>query len=116
MRKFITALFLVPVAVLIVMFAVANRQAVTVLFDPFNPAQPAYAIKLPLFVLLILAVILGVLVGGIAAWLSQAKWRRAARRLDGDIHALRREMEALNARLGHEPAHDARLPYRPPAA
>jgi uncharacterized integral membrane protein len=119
-RKIVTALILVPLAILIVMFAVANRDVVTVSFDPFNAAQPASAVKLPLFALLITATMAGVLVGGIAAWLKQAKWRRAARLLEGDIQGLRREIEALNARLdgaGAAPPLDAaRIPYRPPAA
>ena len=40
-----------------------------------------------------MVLILGVLVGGIAAWLGQGKWRRAARRLDGEVRALHDEIE-----------------------
>ena len=49
-RKIVTAIIVVPLAVVIVAFAVANRQAVTVSFDPFSAASPAYAATLPLFV------------------------------------------------------------------
>jgi len=99
MRKFLTYLVLVPLAVVILMFALANRQIVTVSFDPFSSSQPALSFTMPLFVLIFLLVILGVLIGGIAAWLRQSKWRRNARRLETDVEALRREMAVLNERL-----------------
>jgi uncharacterized integral membrane protein len=86
-RKIVTAIVVVPLVVIIVAFAVANRQAVTVSFDPLSSAAPAYAATLPLFVLLFVVLILGVLVGGFAAWIGQGKWRRAARRFDADVRA-----------------------------
>jgi hypothetical protein len=51
MRKALTALILVPLGIVIVMFAVANREIVTVTFDPFDTAQPAFALPLPLFIM-----------------------------------------------------------------
>ena len=44
-------------------FAVANRQLVTLSFDPFNTTDPALAVRMPLFVLMIAVAMLGV-VGG----------------------------------------------------
>ena len=85
MRKFIAFAILVPLAIVIVMFAVANREIITVSFDPFDTAHPAFALKMPLFMLIFALVALGVVVGGIAAWLRQQKWRhaRAPRRSRG---------------------------------
>ena len=40
-RKIVTAIILVPLAVVIIAFAVANRQIVTVSFDPFSVTEPA---------------------------------------------------------------------------
>jgi uncharacterized integral membrane protein len=97
-RKIVTAVILIPLAVIIVAFAVANRQAVTVSFDPFSSAQPAYAATLPLFVLIFILVILGVIVGGVAAWFRQGKWRRLARRLEGDVRNLHAEIDAIRRR------------------
>ena len=42
-RKIVTALILVPLAIVLIMFAVANREIVTVSLDPFNSAEPALA-------------------------------------------------------------------------
>ena len=99
-RKIVTAIIVVPLAIVIVAFAVANRQAVTVSFDPFSAASPADAATLPLFAIIFAVLILGVLIGGIAAWIGQRKWRRAARRLDGEVRALHDEMETIRRRFG----------------
>ena len=99
-RKVVTWVLIVPLAAVIIAFAVANRQTVTVSFDPFSSTSPAYAATLPLFVVLFMALILGVLVGGIAAWLGQRRWRRAARRLDGEVRALHDEIEGVRRRFG----------------
>lgn len=119
-RKLVIWLVLVPLAIIILMFALANRQLVTISFDPFNVATPAAAVTLPLFVLVFVLVLLGVVIGGVAAWLRQSRYRRAARVLEGDVAGLRREVALLNDRLASAPPagaapHDAaRLTYHPP--
>ena len=104
MRKFVTIFVLIPLAVVIVMFAVANREIVTVSFDPFNSAQPAFAFTLPLFALIFVLVGLGVLIGGIAAWLRQHKWRARARRAEADVRRLRTELDAERSLAAAPPA------------
>src|SRR5512140_435926 len=97
-RKIVTTIIVVPLAVVIIAFAVANRQAVTVSFDPFSATSPAYAATLPLFAVIFAVLILGVLIGGIAAWLGQSRWRRSARKLDAELRALQQEIDLRNAR------------------
>jgi uncharacterized integral membrane protein len=99
-RKIVTGIIVVPLVVVLVAFAVANRQAVTVSFDPFSAATPAYAATLPIFAVLFAVLILGVLIGGIAAWIRQGKWRRSARRLKGEVRALHDELDAIRRRFG----------------
>lgn len=94
-RKVLAAIILVPLVILLLMFAVANREIVTVSFDPFSSMQPAYAASMPLFVLIFVLVVLGVLLGGTAAWLGQGKWRRSARRLDEQMRRLSDELHEL---------------------
>jgi uncharacterized integral membrane protein len=81
LRKIVAAAILVPLAVLIVAFAVANRQNVTIAFDPFSTQQPDTVTE-PLFVVILAALIAGVVIGGLASWLSHGRWRRLARRFE----------------------------------
>ena len=57
---------------------------------------------MPLFVLIFVFLIAGVLLGGFAAWLRQGRHRRASRALRSDLAGLRREIEILNDRLEAE--------------
>ena len=110
-RKIVTAVILVPLAAIIIAFAVANRQIVTVSFDPFDTVQPAYAASLPLFVLILILVIFGVLLGGMAAWLREARWRWAARRAEKENQELRLDLDRMRHDLTSQPP--ARLPFQP---
>jgi uncharacterized integral membrane protein len=102
-QRIITAVIVIPLLIVVVGFAVANRQAVTVSFDPFSSAQPAYAVTLPLFVVIFILLIVGVIVGGVAAWMRQASWRRSARRLDAQVRDLHSEMDAMRTRFSARP-------------
>lgn len=105
LRKIVTAIIVVPLATVIIAFAVANRQSVTVSFDPFSSTSPAYAVTLPLFLIVIGVLTLGVVIGGAAAWIRQSKWRRTARRLDADVRALHEELATIRRRFATpEPA------------
>jgi uncharacterized integral membrane protein len=99
-RKIVTALILLPLAVIVIALAVANRQSVVISFDPFDRAHPAFAPALPLYQLMLLLVIAGVVIGGIAAWFRQGKWRRAARLADAQLREARAELERLRRRAG----------------
>ena len=100
LRRIVTALILLPLAIIVISFAVANRQSVVVSFDPFDQAHPALTRALPLYLLMLVLLIGGVVVGGIAAWVRQGKWRRAARRADAQARELRAEVERLKRRPG----------------
>jgi len=110
MRKFLTALIVIPLGLILVTFAVANRQDVTVSFDPFLANDPALSRTMPLFLLLILVAALGVVVGGGAVWFGQRHWRRAARRNDADARAARGELADLRARGAAAKPESQRLP------
>jgi uncharacterized integral membrane protein len=107
-RKIISALIIIPLLVIIVAFAVANRQVVTVSFDPFSSTAPAYVMTLPLFLVVFVVLIAGVLIGGTAAWIGQRHHRRAQRRLDNEVRQLHSEMDAMRRQFAGE----ARAPER----
>jgi uncharacterized integral membrane protein len=95
MRKFLTALIVIPLALIFLVFAVANRHFVTVSFDPFNSADPALSVSLPLFALIIVIAISGVIAGGLATWFGQRRWRRAARQHEADARTARAQLAEL---------------------
>ena len=97
MRKFFTALVVIPLGILFIVFAVANRHLVTVSFDPFNSTDPSVAVTLPLFVVIIVVAILGVAAGGMATWFRQRHWRRAARQHEADALKARTQLADLRA-------------------
>ncbi len=97
MRKFFSALVLIPLGLFFVIFAVANRHLVTVSFDPFNSSYPVVGVTLPLFVIIIAVAIIGVVAGGSATWFRQRHWRRAARRHEADARAVRAQLADLRA-------------------
>ncbi|MGZ5871817.1 MAG: lipopolysaccharide assembly protein LapA domain-containing protein [Bradyrhizobium sp.] len=97
MRKFFTALVLIPLGLILVVFAVANRHLVTVSFDPFNSSDPSVGFTLPLFVVIIAVAMLGVLAGGSATWFRQRHWRRAARRHEADARQMRAQLADMRA-------------------
>jgi uncharacterized integral membrane protein len=110
MRKFFTALVVIPLGLIFVVFAVANRHLVTVSFDPFNSADPSVAVTLPLFVVIIVVAILGVAAGGMATWFRQRPWRRAARQSEADARRARAEIADLRAAAAVSRADTQRLP------
>ncbi len=95
LRKFVAALILVPLAIIFIALAVANRELVTLSFDPFSPGAPAAALALPLFVIVLASLVAGVIVGGLAVRLGNGRWRRMARRFEREAGELRMRLDAL---------------------
>ncbi|MBR1129364.1 lipopolysaccharide assembly protein LapA domain-containing protein [Bradyrhizobium iriomotense] len=110
MRKFLTALIVIPLGLILATFAVANRHFVTVSFDPFISDDPSFSATMPLFLLLILVAGLGVVAGGCAVWFGQRRWRRAARRHEADARAVRGELADLRAQVAAARPETQRLP------
>jgi hypothetical protein len=74
LANLVSWLLLAPLAVLMIAFAVANRGAVEIRLDPLP-----FAVEAPVFALAYLCIFIGLLCGGLAAWLAGARWRRLAR-------------------------------------
>jgi uncharacterized integral membrane protein len=120
MSKIVTALILVPLGVVLIALAVANRQPIAISLDPFVADHQASVATppLPLFVVLFVVLIVGVVIGGFASWLRHGGGRRTARRLQRDLSVLRAELEALKQRREAEHRPPGHVPPRPvpPAA
>lgn len=107
MRKFFTALVVIPLGLFFVIFAVANRHLVTVSFDPFNSVTPTVAVTLPLFVVIIAVAMLGVLAGGMATWFRQRRWRRSARQHEADARQMRTQLADIRSQTAREQRYPA---------
>ena len=97
-RKILTVLVLIPLGVVLVVLSVANRQPATLRLDPFNEIDPAIVFTLPLFVMVLLAVLVGMIIGAIAVWFSQGRHRRALKRQQAEAKRWRDEAEAQKKR------------------
>jgi len=84
-----------PAAALLVTLAVANRHSVRLVLDPFRPETPVLSIVLPFYGYLFGALVIGVLLGGTATWLSQSRWRRTARTRSGEAKRWQAEADRL---------------------
>lgn len=103
MIRFLKSLILLPVAILVVALAVANREAVRLSFDPFSVDAPAFSLTLPLYVLVFAAVAIGILCGGIGSWLGQSGTRRTSRHRRREIRRLEGETERLKSQAATAP-------------
>jgi uncharacterized integral membrane protein len=103
-KRIVTIIIIVPVAIVLIALAVANRGFVPFTLDPFNPGNPGLTLSLPLFVYLFLALLIGVLIGSAATWLRQGRYRKRARSNADEARTLREE-----ATGGKPPAQAARI-------
>lgn len=79
LKRLSTLLIAFPLAIVLVALSVGNRQPVQFVLDPFNVKPMIPPLEMPLFVFLISALVAGVVIGGTAVWLTQGRFRRAAR-------------------------------------
>jgi len=78
-NRFALVLVFVPLAIVLIALAVANRAPVAFTVDPFNPGNPALTYTLPFFVFLFAALALGMVIGSLATWFRQGRYRKLAR-------------------------------------
>ncbi len=95
MSKILWVILGLPLGIVLIALGVANREPLTVSLDPFRPSNPALAIHPPLFLAFFVVLAAGVLIGGIAMWISQYKVRRALHRARMDLNRLRQERDQL---------------------
>ena len=85
-------------AIVLLGFAFANHHWVTVSFDPFASIDnAALSIDAPLYAIVIVAAMSGVVAGAFATWVSQGRHRRASRRSRLEADKWRAQAEALKA-------------------
>jgi uncharacterized integral membrane protein len=84
-RRIVNWLILLPIAIVSVVVAVANRAPVTVSFDPFGRDLSPLSFSAPLFAVVLVAMMAGVVIGGFA---------------EGELAAARADADRLRQELG----------------
>jgi lipopolysaccharide assembly protein A len=97
-------------AVILILFAISNREAVSLALWPFP-----FLVEAPLYLFFFLSLLAGGLLGASAAWLAGSDNRRELRRRRRRIDALERELSATQAQLADSPGSSPpALPARRP--
>lgn len=95
MKSAFRILVFVPLALIILFFAMANRSPVHVSLDPFVTDGSGPAFDSPLYIVVLIAMALGVMAGGFSTWVSHLPVRRAARVARTEAKKTRAEIEKL---------------------
>lgn len=107
--KHFSWLLTVPLTVMVVVFAVANRGFIPLDLWPF-----AVEVRIPVFLLVLGSMLFGFLIGGLVMWLSLGKQRRKGRAAKGQIAKLERQTHELEQARGRAEARSG-PPAGPPA-
>jgi len=116
--RYLIWLVAIPVALVVIAFAVANRDLAMVSFSPLP-----FVLDIPLWAVVVGAVLFGIIVGGTIRWLMDHRWRRLARVRGRRLRAVEKEAALLrdklakqgSARVSPSGQRDAR-PIPPPEA
>ena len=98
-KRLFQFLVLVPVGIVLVSLAVANRHVVKLALDPFSPEQPALDFSVPLYMIIFASLLTGVLFGGVMAWFKQGRHRRTAREKRYEAQKWRNEADRQQKRV-----------------
>lgn len=99
MLRLIKFILLLPVAIALVLFGVANRQIVTLVLDPISPPAEAFRVSVPLFVFFFGTLAVGAVVGSVTTWFAQGRHRRAERQFRRERDRLQEECARLKTQV-----------------
>ena len=95
LKKFFWIAIMAPVGVMLVTLMVVNRHMVGFIYNPFVSHQFAQRIELPFFYFLLGALIIGSIIGAIATWFGQGRWRKVARKRSKEARDMRKKADEL---------------------
>ena len=89
LKRLVFVLIVLPIALVLLALSVANRQDVSLNLNPFTPDLPGWQVVAPMFWYLFGAFALGLIVGSIATWFKQSRYRRRARDREAEVEEWR---------------------------
>jgi len=94
LKKIFSWIVVLPIAIIVVLFSVSNRDSFGFTLWPLP-----FVVELPVFIVVLLSALLGVIWGGLVAWLSAGKSRRQARINARQLESEQRENKRLSSRI-----------------
>jgi uncharacterized integral membrane protein len=98
MRSILRIIVFVPLGLILLFFAMANRGAVRIGLDPFASGESAPSFEAPLFLVVLASAAVGVVAGSLSSWVSNRRYRREAREARNDAKKARAEAQELRDR------------------
>ncbi|WP_159729844.1 lipopolysaccharide assembly protein LapA domain-containing protein [Methylosinus sp. Ce-a6] len=96
MRSVLRILVFVPLGLVFLYFAAANRAPVRIFLDPFPGAgESGPSFEAPLYLVVLASVALGVVAGGVSSFVAHGRYRRAAKVARADAKKARSEADQL---------------------
>lgn len=87
-------LILIPILLVLVLFALSNTGTVQLHFWP-----TAFAVQAPLSLAILGGMALAFLLGGLVVWFAELGQRRRARRAERSVRLLEQQLQEMRARL-----------------
>ena len=91
--RYIAWIVTIPFALLLLSFAISNREAVTLGLWPLP-----FRIDAPVYLVALLPLLLGVVIGGLVLWFARFATSLRMRRLETRLAATQKDLEGLKAR------------------
>ncbi len=110
MKRILEVVIILPLAIILIFLAVANRTPVSLSINPFDPTDPNFLVTVPLFWVIFAALAFGVVLGGLAVWLRQSRFRKAARKHRREAERLRQEVARSRTPVPPQPVGPALPP------
>lgn len=110
-KKILNLVVFIPLGIVLIVLAVANRQIVTLALNPFRPEDGILSLSAPFFLFLFLALLLGMAIGSAVTWWTQGKYRKQARTEAREALRWHGEADRYKAAAG-QPGRSPQLPSK----
>ncbi len=101
MKRLVKWVFLIPVGALVSVFAISNRQSASLAFAVLSADDPLLTVDIPIYLIVLVSIFVGILIGGISAWFAGSEVRSNARRLRRKTRTLEKDLEATRNEEPH---------------
>ena len=110
LKRIVSLVIMIPLGIVLIVLSVANREFVTLALNPFRPDDQFLSVSAPFFVFLFVALIIGLIVGAAATWLTQGKYRKRARNEAREAEKWHAEADRFKVRAEQIAGQQAQLP------